>query len=405
MSFNFPSSPALNDQYAPVGGPTYTWDGVAWKAVVQGVPVTVYVSDTAPPQPAIGQLWWNSANGTMSIWYADADSAQWVQVSGAVSATPTAETRNRIINGAMQMSQENGDAAGAANGYWPADMWSTFNSTATVSANSQRFALVTPDGSSYRVRVTVTTGAGAGSGNLQCFHRIEGYNVADFDYGFASARQAVLRFGWRSPAGTYSVAIRNNAQDRSFLAPFTISAAQANTDTEQVIVIPGDVTGAWLITNGIGLNISFTLTGNTPGVPGWQSGSFLSLQNNTLATGAIFDLFDVGLYLDPLKTGVPPRWEMPVYADTLIACFRYWQTCWVAFFGNVTSAAGYWALGAIKATMRTTPAMTGVVNGATSFPNTIGTLAYVNNMVYDARNANATGPGNFNATLTLNARL
>jgi hypothetical protein len=88
MGFNFPNAPTSGETYTPAGGPTYTWDGIAWKAVVQGVPVTVYVSDTPPPQPAIGQLWWNSANGTMSIWYADADSAQWVQVSGSVSAAP-----------------------------------------------------------------------------------------------------------------------------------------------------------------------------------------------------------------------------------------------------------------------------------------------------------------------------
>jgi hypothetical protein len=86
MGFNFPNSPALNDTYAPAGGPTFTWDGTAWKGLSQGSPVTVYVSDTAPTSPAIGQLWWNSATGTMAIWYADADSAQWVQVSGQAEA-------------------------------------------------------------------------------------------------------------------------------------------------------------------------------------------------------------------------------------------------------------------------------------------------------------------------------
>ena len=31
MSFNFPNSPAVNDSFTPVGGPTYQWDGTVWR--------------------------------------------------------------------------------------------------------------------------------------------------------------------------------------------------------------------------------------------------------------------------------------------------------------------------------------------------------------------------------------
>jgi hypothetical protein len=113
LSFNFPLAPALNDTYAPVGGPVFTWDGVAWKGTSQGAPVTVYVSDTAPLTPAIGQLWWNSATGTMAIWYADSDSAQWVQVSGQV--LPTAPSDNGeyvMVNGVWRLVRQEFNPAG-----------------------------------------------------------------------------------------------------------------------------------------------------------------------------------------------------------------------------------------------------------------------------------------------------
>jgi hypothetical protein len=33
MAFDFPNSPALNDTYTPVGGPTYQWNGTVWLQV------------------------------------------------------------------------------------------------------------------------------------------------------------------------------------------------------------------------------------------------------------------------------------------------------------------------------------------------------------------------------------
>jgi len=50
----------------------------------------VIISDTPPTLPAPGQLWWESDAGILWIWYADADSSQWVQAAGSSGggATP-----------------------------------------------------------------------------------------------------------------------------------------------------------------------------------------------------------------------------------------------------------------------------------------------------------------------------
>lgn len=401
MSFNFPNSPSSGQTYTPAGGPVFTWDGIAWRSYVQDVPITVYVSDTAPVGPTIGQLWWESDTGNMFIWYNDPDGSQWVQVSGSVSATPTAETRNRIVNPAMQISQENGNTAGNAQGYFAADQW-MYGCAGTVIPMTQRVQSVTLNGSKDRYRITINTAdaALAAGDYLESFQPVEGIRVSDFRWGTASAKQAILRFGWRSPAGTYSIALGNGTSPatRVYLANFTISAGQANTDTEQVIVIPGDTTGTWATDTSAGMRLQFCIAAGTTfqGVAGWNAGNFLGTAANTngLATaGAVFELFDVGLYLDPLGTGVPPRWQMPDEAEELQACKRYWEKTGAygcLFMGNVTTGVGYTNGGRWQVQKRATPAVTGINFTGNGFPNAVGTFSGGVDDYYENRVASGT---------------
>ena len=241
----------------------------------------------------------------------------------------TAETRNRVVNPNFAISQENGNTAGTAGGYYAADQWQTFYTTSAGTFTSQRVQSVTPNGSKDRLRITITVAdASLAAGEfLQIVQYIEGSRVADFRYGGSSARQSILRFGLKAPAGTYAVAIRNSASNRSYVALFTVSAA--NTDTEYSLVIPGDTSGTWLTDTGIGMSLSITLAcGSTyQGTTGWQAGNFLgtSAVTNGMATGGnVFELYDVGLYLDD-STGIAPDWEAPDEARELAACKRYWQ--------------------------------------------------------------------------------
>jgi hypothetical protein len=58
----------------------YTGSGVA------GASVTV--SETPPSSPESGDLWWNSHEGKLKVWYVDVDSSQWVDAStGAIGDT------------------------------------------------------------------------------------------------------------------------------------------------------------------------------------------------------------------------------------------------------------------------------------------------------------------------------
>ena len=59
---------------------------------------SVYISDTAPTQPGVGDTWYCTTDGRSYVWYVDADSGQWVE-SSPQSAFP-ASTDKMILNAA-----------------------------------------------------------------------------------------------------------------------------------------------------------------------------------------------------------------------------------------------------------------------------------------------------------------
>jgi len=52
-----------------------------WPAPGGAGGASVTVSATAPEEPSDGDLWFDSTDATMYIWYVDGESGQWIQVS------------------------------------------------------------------------------------------------------------------------------------------------------------------------------------------------------------------------------------------------------------------------------------------------------------------------------------
>lgn len=259
-------------------------------------------------------------------------------------ATTVETRRQRIVNGDMRVSQENGTSSGTTNGYYPVDQWAQYRVTSAGTLTVAQVASVTPAGSPNRLRAAVTVAdATLAAGEYWTLtQNLEGSNIADFQYGGAAAKASVLRFGFKGPAGTYAARVGNSAANRSFVALFTITAPQANTDTVQTISITGDTTGTWLTADGvIGITLEIVLAcGSTfQGTTGWQSGLILgtSAVTNGMATGAsVFELFDVGLKLDPDATGVYGQFEV-VETDAVYSVRRYWRKEQAAYYGTADS--------------------------------------------------------------------
>tara|TARA_B100000214_G_scaffold184928_1_gene133363 strand:+ start:3491 stop:4078 length:588 start_codon:yes stop_codon:yes gene_type:complete len=120
MAIDFPASPSTNDTHTH-NGLTWTFDGTTWKinTTIQSGTTTftgltdtpssytgqggnfvkvnstpdglefgtggganVTTSDTPPASPSDGDLWWDSQNGRLNVYYEDANSSQWVDASG-----------------------------------------------------------------------------------------------------------------------------------------------------------------------------------------------------------------------------------------------------------------------------------------------------------------------------------
>lgn len=235
---------------------------------------------------------------------------------------------NYIIDGAMMVSQENGSTAGTTSGYYPVDMLQVLASN-DCSFSTSQVASQTPAGSPNRLRVTVIAAdASIAAGQyLMIRTAIEGYRLADLKFGSASAKQVILPFGVKAPAGTYGVGFNNSGFTRSYVGEFTIAAGEANVDVVKSITLTGDAAGSWLTNNGGGLYLTFSLSmGSTYQTTGgsWQAGSFQATSNqfNFMGTnGNVFELFDVGLYEG---TGAP-AFKVPDYQTELSVCQRYWQ--------------------------------------------------------------------------------
>lgn len=274
------------------------------------------------------------------------------QVAAAVASS---NYRNRIVNPAMQISQEQGDGYSFiqsvfGSSVYLTDQWIAFiaNSGGGVLTHTHPLS-VTPGGASRRIRATVSTvDSSIVAGDAYLIRQfIEGQMIADARFGTASARQIVVRFGVRSSlAGTFGVYLTNSAGTRTYVTTITIAGGEINTDLLRTIVIPGDTSGTWLTDTGVGFQIGITLAAGTTfqtTAGSWQAGNFLttSAQTNFMGTAsATFELFDVGLYVDHLNVGAAPSWELPAFDADLRACYRYYYVSPSAVYGYPSPNSG-----------------------------------------------------------------
>ena len=320
---------------APIDGLTYGRKDANWATIVGGA----VISDTPPGPPLqAGQFWYEADSGNTYVWYVDADSSQWVQVNiqpAAVTTVPpglTAETRNRVVNGAFQITQEwLKNTVYGGNGSIVADQWVVgFGTTGTVNYVIQADTSDREVVWYHRLNSSVADTSIAATEYYRLLQPIEGLRVHDFKWGTAQAKQVVVRFRARSSIiGTFSVSLLG-ASGYTFIKNCTFTAV--NTWQDFSFVVPGPTVGTWVTDNTQAFGLGFTIMcGSTyiaPSEGAWVSGGFMGAAgiSNWLSVAAqTFDVSNVGVHLDPLNTGVAPRWVMPSEGEELTACQRYYQ--------------------------------------------------------------------------------
>jgi hypothetical protein len=266
--------------------------------------------------------------------------------------------RNRIINGAMVIDQRNNGAA-VSTGY-PVDRWRVDSNVGSKSSQQQNAGGLTgtsvPSGFINYVGCTSSGTYSVGAGDIYIFDQtIEGYNVADLNWGTANAKTVTLSFWVRSSlTGTFGGSLTNGAQNYTY--PFSYTITAANTWEYKTITIAGPTSGTWLTTNGVGILLGFSLgTGSTYTGPAgaWAGATYFSAtgaQNPMATNGATFYITGVQLEVGTQATS----FEYRQYQQELALCQRYFQKV-TAFMGVGQAATNVSASLCFPFEMRASP--------------------------------------------------
>jgi hypothetical protein len=236
--------------------------------------------------------------------------------------------RNRIINGAMVISQRNGTTGTLITGdnQYALDRWTyrtnlTSKFTSTQSTNA-------PTGFYNSNQTTVTTSATPSAGEYASLkHSIEGYNIIDFAFGTADAKPITLSFWVRSSVvGTYGARVGNENLTQTFVFQYTVNAA--NTWEQKTITIGGSTTGTWNVTTAIGLAVQFDLGSGsafeTNTLNTWQNADAIRTPTNVkLVTNSGATWYVTGVQLE--KGNIATSFDVRPFGTELQLCQRYYQ--------------------------------------------------------------------------------
>jgi len=253
----------------------------------------------------------------------DASGGNTASINGATPTTDNTMGRNRIINGAMEIAQR-GTSAVTASGSYPVDRFRISNVTDGAFSSQQDSSA--PAGFVNSLKTTITTAdASLSSGQYSAVNStVEGLNLADLNWGTANAKTITVSFWVRSSlTGTFDGSIRNSAADRSYVFNYSISAA--DTWEYKTVTIPGDTSGVWLTTNGIGMRLWFSLgVGSSfhTTADAWQAGNYVGTSSGT----SVFGTLNATWYITgvQLEAGsVATSFERRSYGQELALCQRY----------------------------------------------------------------------------------
>jgi hypothetical protein len=255
--------------------------------------------------------------------------ADLMTTSDGVSSSGLYGFKNRIINGAMVIDQRNaGASVTPADQAYTLDRWVYIADQASKCTIEQTISGVSaPAGFSNYLGVTSTAATTITTSQVfGVVQRIEGYNMADFAWGTASAATVTLSFWVRSSlTGTFGGSLRND--DGNYNYPFSYTISSANTWEQKSVTITGATSGTWLTTNGRAMQVVFGLGAGATvsGTAGaWSTSNFWSATGATqvLATnGATFYVTGVQLEVGSTATSFDYR----PYGTELALCQRYYE--------------------------------------------------------------------------------
>ena len=283
--------------------------------------------------------------------------------------------RNKIINGAMQISQR-GDATGVTTTTYggPDRFQNILGSAGTWNLTKIADA---PSGSgfsnSFRIACT-TANSSLSSGSVYLFgQKIEGQNVQDLAYGTSSAKNVTLSFWVKSSlTGTYIIEFVKETGTRQINRSYTINAA--DTWEHKSVTIPGDTSSALANDNTAELAVYWWLVAGTAYTSGTLNTSGWATEINAnravgqvnLASSTSNEIRITGVQLEIGSSATP--FEHRLMGMELELCQRYYQKI-------VGGGAAYWSNGTVVGVasftveMRDTPSTVTVETVHADYPS------------------------------------
>jgi len=249
--------------------------------------------------------------------------------------------KNLVINGDMKIDQRNsGSVTTPANNVCTLDRWNAGLSQSSKYSVQQ--VVDAPSGFYNSIKATVLATVSLGATDyFMLKHKIEGYNVADLNFGTANPKTITLSFWVKSSVtGTFGGGIQNSSEARGYAFNYTISSA--STWEYKTVTLTGDTTGTWDKTTGTGLWLNLALgvgTTYSKSTGSWGAGPVLSATGatNLLATGSATIQF-TGVQIEANTTATP--FEHLQYGQQLALCQRYYQQ--YGSSGSTAIGAGMW---------------------------------------------------------------
>lgn len=313
--------------FAPLASPTFT-----------GVPFapTAALGDSSSQIATDAFVAGTFANAIQYVTSQTITDAQQVNVRKTISASPfdAMAYHGMQVNGGMEVSQFLGAPLNGTTtpGYVLDGVNVSWGGSGGILLNSYQYADA-PPGYNYSLAINIVTSKpsiSAGDYVVAQFI-IEGNRVARLRWGTVNASSIAVGFWIKAhQTGLFSFDIANIAGTRSYVVPFTITAA----DTWQYItaVIPGDTSGTWPTGNVGSFNLRICLACGVTfqtSSGSWQNGNFVGVTGTTNGVSATANYFEIaGVMLLPgneLPQADRAFMTVRQFDAELDLCMRYWE--------------------------------------------------------------------------------
>jgi hypothetical protein len=249
---------------------------------------------------------------------------------GSIVSSGSQGFKNKIINGAMMIDQRNaGASVSLTAAAYTLDRWQCYvTQTGKATTQQNQGSITPPPGFTNYLGYTSSSAYSVVSTDIFTIRQIiEGYNVADLDWGKSTAKTVTLSCWVRSSLnGTFAGGLTNQAQTRSYGFNYTINSS--NTWEYKTITIAGDTTGTWATDTTRGIDMFFSLgmgsTYTAPSNGSWLAGAYYSGPGGTSLVGTSGATFQItGVQLE--KGTTASSFEFRSIQKELILCQRYYE--------------------------------------------------------------------------------